>query len=242
MDRRETLKHLVAGAVATGALFQAAGCADSEIISGDQPPGAAKSYDFAGTRTNWELAREARMQAVPFFNDGERATLDRLADLILPADERGPAASTTGTTAFIEYMANDYPAFQMPLRAGLAWLSRESLDRFGSNDFTTLTDTQQTAILDDIAYLPDDKAEPLTPPVAFFDLLRKLVQTGYFTSKEGVKDIGYQGNIPNLWDGVPPEVLAKHEVDYEPEWLAKCIDHETRDQVARWDDNMNLLN
>ncbi|PHI21148.1 Tat pathway signal protein [Lewinellaceae bacterium SD302] len=242
MDRRESLKNLLIGAAATGALFKATGCEDPAVISGDQPDTALKSYAFEGTRTDWEKQRDARMHAVDFFNDGERKTLDVLADLILPEDEGGPAASTTGTTEFIEFMANDYPAFQLPLRGGLSWLSGESLDRFGNNDFTQLTAPQQTAILDDIAYLPDDKEEILSAPVAFFDLLRKLVQTGYFTSKEGIKDLGYQGNQPNLWDGVPEEVLAKHDVDYDPEWLAKCIDHETRDEVARWDDNMNLLN
>jgi hypothetical protein len=241
MDRREIIKNLLVGAVATGTLFKASGCEDPAVLSGEQPAGVAQSYAFTGTRTEWELGRDARMQAVPAFNGFERKLLDRLADLILPADDRGPAASTAGTTEFIAFMANDYPAFKMPLRAGLAWLSRESLERFGNNDFTQLQEAQQTAILDDIAYLPADKTEELTAPVAFFDLLRKLVQTGYFTSKQGIKDLGYQGNVPNLWDGVPPEVLAKHDVDYDPEWIAKCIDHETRNTVAKWDDNMNLI-
>lgn len=240
MDRRETLKNLLIGAAATGALFKASGCEDVKN-SASEGAVAVNPYPFEGTRTTAEQNRDAKLQAVPFLNDGERKTLDRLADLILPADERGPAASTTGTTNFIEFMANDYPAFQLPLRAGLAWLSRDALDRFGNNDFTQLTEDQQTAILDDIAYLPEDPKEILSPPVAFFDLLRKLVQTGYFTSKEGIKDIGYVGNIPNLWDGVPPEVLAKHDVDYDPEWLAKCINHDTRDEVAVWDDDMNLM-
>lgn len=241
MDRRESLKNLLIGAAATTALFTAAGCEPTTeggvITEGKTAP----KFPFDGTRTEWELQRDARMQAVPAFNEGERQTLDVLADLILPADDNGPAASKTGTTAFIEFMANDYPAFKMPLRAGLAWLSTESLKRFQNNDYTQLEAGQQTAILDDIAFLPADRTEQLSAPVAFFDLLRKLVLTGYFTSKEGIKDIGYQGNMPNIWDGVPEEVLAKHDVDYDPEWIAKCIDHDTRDTVAEWDDEMNLI-
>lgn len=241
MDRRESLKNLLIGAAATSALFTAAGCEPTVEVETSPTVKALAKYPFDGTRTTWELERDARLQAVPAFNDGERQTLDVLADLLLPADDQGPAASTTGTTAFIEFMANDYPAFKMPLRAGLAWLSTESLERFQNNDFTQLEIGQQTAILDDIAYLPTDKEEILTAPVAFFDLLRKLTLTGYFTSKEGIKDIGYQGNIPNVWDGVPPEVLAKHDVNYDPEWLAKCIDQDTRNTVAEWDDEMNLI-
>lgn len=239
MDRRESLKNLLIGAAATSALFTAAGCEPTTEATVSTT--ALPQHPFDGTRTEWELQRDARMQAVPAFNDGERQLLDLLADHILPEDEQGPAASKTGTTAFIEFMANDYPDFKMPLRAGLAWLSTESLERYQNNDYASLNADQQTAILDDIAYLPADPQEPLTAPVAFFDLLRKLVLTGYFTSKEGIKDIGYQGNAPNLWDGVPKEVLAKHDVDYDPEWLAKCIDHDTRDTIAEWDDEMNLI-
>lgn len=241
MDRREILKNLLVGAAAAGTLFKTTACEKATPLSGEDPASIPTPHPFEGTRTPWELGRDAKLQAVPFFNENEKATLDVLADLILPEDEGGPAASTTGTTAFIEFMANDYPAFQLPLRGGLAWLSYECLERFGNNDFTQLLPDQQTAILDDIAYLPEDKTEELTPPVAFFDLLRKLVQTGYFTSKEGIKDLGYQGNTANLWDGVPEEVLAKHDVDYDPEWIAKCINHDTRDAVAEWDDNMNLI-
>ena len=29
---------------------------------------------------------------------------------------------------------------------------------------------------------------------------------------------------------------------YEEEWLAKCIDHSTKNEVAQWDENGNLLN
>lgn len=241
MDRRESLKNLLVGAAATSALFTAAGCETKPTESAASLPSGLNKYPYEGSRTQWEKERDARMQAVPAFNAHEEKMLDTLADLILPADSTGPAASSTGTTAFIGFMANDYPAFKFPLRAGLAWLSREALQRFDNNDFTTLEEAKQKAILDDIAFLPEDEKEDPTPEVAFFDLLRKLVLTGYFSSKEGTKDLGYQGNIPNVWDGVPEEVLAKHEVDYDPEWLAKCINQDTRDVVAEWDDDMNLL-
>ena len=59
---------------------------------------------------------------------------------------------------------------------------------------------------------------------------------------EGVKDLGFQGNTANVWDGVPPEVLAEHEVDYEPEWLAKCVNQDKRTEIAEWDSEGNLLN
>ena len=77
--------------------------------------------------------------------------------------------------------------------------------------------------------------------IAFFSLIRDLVVTGYFTSAVGLKDLGYQGNSPNVWDGLPDEVLKDHDVAYDEAWLAKCIDQNQRNEVAKWDENGNLL-
>jgi hypothetical protein len=30
----------------------------------------------------------------------------------------------------------------------------------------------------------------------------------------GIKDIGYEGNRPNQWDGVPDEVLKQYGLSY----------------------------
>jgi hypothetical protein len=78
--------------------------------------------------------------------------------------------------------------------------------------------------------------------VQFFNQIKNLTLTGYYTSRVGFDDLGYVGNIPNIWDGVPQEVLDQYDVDYDPEWLAKCIDQSTREEVAQWDEEGNLLN
>ena len=49
----------------------------------------------------------------------------------------------------------------------------------------------------------DDQSEP----VQWFNLVRNLTMTGYFTSEVGIKELGYKGNFPNVWDGVPQDVL-----------------------------------
>jgi hypothetical protein len=240
MDRRESIKSLLIGAAATSALFTAAGCeADTTPAGGTA---AENPFPYEGTRLPNERQRDARFHAnAPFFSESEHKTLDRLADIILPADEQGPAASATGVTDFIDFMTLDFPDFQLPLRGGLSWLSRAALQRFGQNDFMVLSEEQQLAIIDTIAYMPQDPVEDPEPEVAFFDLLRRLVTTGYFTSKEGLKDLGYKGNAPNLWDGPPEDVLRKHGITGEEAWLSKCIDHDTRNEMAKWDENGNLL-
>jgi len=55
------------------------------------------------------------------------------------------------------------------------------------------------------------------------------------------KDLGYKGNNPGVWDGVPKDVLQKHGMAYDPEWLAKCVDQDKREITARWDDKGNLI-
>ena len=64
---------------------------------------------------------------------------------------------------------------------------------------------------------------------------------GYYTTRIGFDDLGYVGNRPNIWDGVPEEILADHDVELDPEWAAKCIDQSTRETIAEWDDEGNLL-
>ena len=57
----------------------------------------------------------------------------------------------------------------------------------------------------------------------------------------GIDELGYQGNSPNVWDGVPEDVLKDHDVDYDEEWLSKCVDQSKREDIAEWDDQKNLL-
>ena len=57
----------------------------------------------------------------------------------------------------------------------------------------------------------------------------------------GFEDLGVTSNFANVWDGVPEEVLANHDVDYDPEWLAKCVDQSKRNDIAEWDEEGNLL-
>ena len=44
-----------------------------------------------------------------------------------------------------------------------------------------------------------------------------------------------------LTEGLPEEVLKEHDVTYDPEWLAKCVDQSQREVIAEWDENGNLL-
>ena len=96
--------------------------------------------------------------------------------------------------------------------------------------------------MDAIAYPDINIPEGERPlEIQFFSLMRNLTLTGYYTSKVGIANLGYKGNTPNVWDGVPEDVLKQHGVAYEKEWLSKCVDQSKRGVMAEWDDKGNLL-
>jgi gluconate 2-dehydrogenase gamma chain len=71
--------------------------------------------------------------------------------------------------------------------------------------------------------------------------MRFMTVSGYFTSKEGIKTLDYQGNAPNVWDGVPQEVLDKHGLAYDEKYLPLYVDQSRREIMAEWDDDGNLI-
>jgi gluconate 2-dehydrogenase gamma chain len=94
------------------------------------------------------------------------------------------------------------------VRGGLAWLNTESNRRFGKR-FVSLSAAQKTAICDDIAFEETARAR-FKAGARFFDLMRSLTVLGFFTTLEGMKDLGYVGNMPAAeWKGPSDEVLRR---------------------------------
>jgi hypothetical protein len=138
-----------------------------------------------------------------------------LADLIIPKDERSGSATEAGAPEFIDYILSEYPDNQIAVRGGLAWLDNEMRDRTGGKAFIAATPTQQTALLDDLAYPAKAKPEH-SNGVEFFSRFRDMTASAFFSSKTGVADLQYLGNtFITQWDGCPPAALAKLGVKYE---------------------------
>jgi hypothetical protein len=96
--------------------------------------------------------------------------------------------------------------------------------------------------LDEIAYYdPNKNIDDYPQPVKWFNLVRNLTMTGYFTSEVGIKELGYKGNSPNIWDGVPQDVLDQYNLEYDKNWLDKFIDQSKRNDIAQWDEKGNLI-
>jgi hypothetical protein len=91
-----------------------------------------------------------------------------------------------------------------------------------SKTFADASAAQQMEMVDEIAW--PEKAKPeMQPGVAFFNQMRDLTATGFYTSKIGIADLGYVGNKPNQWDGVPADVLEQYGLKYDERTLAESV-------------------
>ena len=230
MDRRESLKTLLIGGAGTSLLLS---CKLDENTDVSQLSDI-KEREFDYGRTPEEAAHDEKLMEDNFYTEGEIATIAVLADIIIPGDGEYPPATKTGVTDFIEFISKDIPEHQTPMRGGLKWLSHESYKRY-EKEFIDLDNEQQLAIIDDIAY-PEEVKPEYTQGASFFSRIRNLVTTGYFTSKEGIEYLGYMGNRPNVWDGVPQDVLDKHGLKYDEKMLSTSIKPEERNDIADWSD------
>ncbi len=215
MDRRKYLKTLAVGTV--GAISA------PTLLDSCKPEEKPKEVAVTPTidRTPAELERYNKLMAEKFFDDHEMKTITVLVDIIIPKDEVSGSASDAKVPDFIEFIAKDMPKHQTPLRGGIKWLDLHCSRRFNQS-FVGCSASQQIEIVDEIAF--PEKAKPeMLQGVAFFNLMRDLTATGFFTSKMGIDDLGYVGNRPNQWDGVPQDVLAQYGVKYDQKTLDECV-------------------
>ena len=159
-----------------------------------------------------------------FFTPHEMKVITLLSDIIIPADEVSGSASQAKVPEFIGFIVKDMPEHQTPLRGGLRWLDMQSAKRH-EKSFAEITDKQRMELVDLIAY-PEKAAPEMKQGVSFFNLMRDLVTTGFYTSEMGVKDLGYMGNVPNQWNGVPDDVLKQYGYAYSEKELKECISYD----------------
>jgi gluconate 2-dehydrogenase gamma chain len=187
-SRRAILKSLTMGAVAGSVLraipLEAAEYAHNLID-------AEKSEGFGYTPK--------------FFSARDYKTLQSLCETILPADADSGGAIEAGAPEFIDLITSENTAHQQVLGPGIQWLDATCTTRFGK-PYTACAQNQQTEILDLIAYRKSAEQDAsLADAVDFFALLRNLAADGFFTSKIGIKYLGYKGNTYlESFPGCPP--------------------------------------
>jgi len=187
ISRRDVLKTLAVGA-AGGSVLQVIPLQAAEV---------------AHQMVRKEKAAAGKY-APKYFTPKQYEALTSLCDTIIPKDEKSGGAVEAGAPEFIDLLTSENAEFQGRLGGGLMWLDGYCLDHYGKSYMETAPE-QRKEIIDLIAYRKNAKATPeLHQGVAFFAFLRNMTCDGFYTSKIGIEDLQYIGNITRSeWPGCP---------------------------------------
>jgi gluconate 2-dehydrogenase gamma chain len=181
ISRRDILRTLAAG-VAGGAVL--------EVI----PLQAAA---MAHQMVMQEKAASPTGKYTPkYFTPKQYATLSLLCDAIIPKDDHSGGAVEAGAPEFIDLLTSENTDYAAHLGGGLWWLDNYTEEKYGTT-YSDSTAAQQKETLDLIAFRANAKKDPaLDQGVAFFAFLRKMTCDGFYSSKIGIEDLQYIGNVP----------------------------------------------
>jgi len=213
-SRREALKWLTGSAAGTAAVANGAVPATPP---GHETEPAPLAYPSRYIFHDPDFSKPYVAPWTNVMTPEELASTKALADIILPKDDLGPAASECGVAEFInEWISAPYEEHHdtcEAIRGGLGWLNMESFRRFEKR-FDELDHGQQVQIVDDIC--DSTKVKPQHKVGAsFFKKFRKLAVGGYYTHSSTWKHLGYMGNItvPGPYPGVPADIIKKYGLE-----------------------------
>ena len=168
--------------------------------------------------------------APQLLTDHEFSTVKRLAELIVPADEKGPSAADAGAAEFIDLLCSQNDVLAKIYTGGLGWMDARMRLEHGTT-FLGASESQQTALLDQLVeaeraareadhawgkseyadfrdYGIEERSD-LAAGVRFFDWVRKMSIDAYYTSEAGVRDVGYIGN-----DALSEYTVPQESIDF----------------------------
>ena len=190
ISRRDLLRNLAVGVAGSSVL---------RVIP-------AEAAALAHQMVHKEKAATAAGKYTPkYFSTKQYETLKVLCDTIIPKDEKSGGAVEAGAPEFIDLLTSENEEYQLLLGGGLMWLDNYCADHYGST-FLESTPAQRKEALDLIAYKRNAKVDSsLSQGVAFFAFLREMTCDGFYTSKIGIADLEYIGNVAiDEFPGCPP--------------------------------------
>ncbi|MCY4189534.1 MAG: gluconate 2-dehydrogenase subunit 3 family protein [Bryobacterales bacterium] len=165
---------------------------------------------------------------VKYFNEHEFRTLERLSELIVPADEGGPSGREGGAPEFIDLLSSQNPELAGIFTGGILWLDNAAGERHGKR-FAECSARQQTGLLDLLVDAERNETGEDTRwdtqeyrrfsvfgvkspsgvrrGLEFFGWARRLIVDAYYTSPAGIKDLGFLGNSARTEYAVPREAI-----------------------------------
>jgi len=189
VTRRDVLRTLAAGAVGGSVL---------QVIP-------AKAAEYAHQMVHKEKAAAPAGKYTPkFFDAHQYEMLNSLCDTIIPKDEKSGGAIEAGAPEFIDLLTSENEEYQLKLGGGLMWLDAHCADQY-ERTYLQCAPEQRKEVLDLIAFRKNAKKDAsLSQGVAFFAFLRNMTCDGFYTSKIGIEDLQYIGNIARSeWAGCP---------------------------------------
>jgi Gluconate 2-dehydrogenase subunit 3 len=138
------------------------------------------------------IQSEGKLPKPIFLTAAQYATVDAIAETIIPADDHSPGARAARVADYIDLLLSESPPdVQKAWVAGLADLGRLSEERAGG-PFAKIGADRALALLTDISR---QEANPTNPLEQFFKDAKDATIRGYYTSEIGIqKDLQYQGN------------------------------------------------
>ena len=127
-----------------------------------------------------------------FFTSEDMETLDRLTEILIPADEHSPGASAALVNRFLDVLVSEGPdAGRRIWREGLDLVDTEARRLF-QRAFRACEPAQQEQIVSTMAR---NELNPSTDLERFFRTVKRMTIDGYYTSKIGIhQELEYQGN------------------------------------------------
>jgi gluconate 2-dehydrogenase gamma chain len=140
-----------------------------------------------------------------FFDAHSYKTLQTLCETMIPADSDAGGAIEAGAPEFIDLLTSENEEYRLKLGGGLKWLDARCVAHY-SKAYLDCAPQQQKEILDLIAFRKNAEQDAsLKQGIEFFAFLRNMTADGFFTSKIGIKYLGYKGNTYlTEFPGCPP--------------------------------------
>ena len=224
LDRRTALKWI--GTAAASSLLKPGAFALNSSPAAEPGVTIAAAYDSPGYGADPDVIKDyAPGELWPLtFDDHQRRTAALLCGLIIPADEHSPSASDLKIHDFIdEWVSSPYPqqaGDRKVILTGLIQLDVTSESRFGKK-FVDLKSAQHAELCEELAIVkpeaapdPGKAAKTKRSLQQFFRTFRNLTAGGFYTTPEGMKDVGYTGNVVLATQPKPPaDLLARLGLD-----------------------------
>jgi len=183
LDRRQALRTLAFGGI--GAVAAPAWAETlAEIARGHA--------DHAHTAVT--AAAEAAPWTPKVFDAHQNETVVLLSEMIIPQTDT-PGARAAKVNEFVDLVLSDATeSDRKQFLKGLAWMDARAQELFGT-DFVSAAPEQQTALLTILASAKNKAFEDQVG-IDFFNAIKGLTITGYYTSEIGMKqELGDDGQL-----------------------------------------------